>query len=312
MLITLDNPQRALRDETSFDDLPPPRNLELRFEEQSGILWKYIGAGATPYFSHELLDDIRQVQNRIRNRVDGNGRFGTGGAVKYVVFASRIPGVFSLGGDLRLFRTLIAARDRAGLMRYARKATDAVFYHASNFGNAMSFSLVQGVAMGGGFEAALAGNILVAEKGSRLGFPEVLFGLFPGMGAYTLLRRRIDAITAERIILSARNYPAEELHEMGIVDILCERGEGEAHIRSYVSRQASRPGSVAFRQAINRCQAINRDELYSISDSWVETALGLPDEYLRRIDRLVANQDRNFAHAVQEQEPEFIPVAKAG
>ena len=59
--------------------------------------------------------------------------------------------------------------------------------------------------MGGGFEAALAGNVLVAERGTRLGFPEVLFGLFPGMGAYTLLRRRVDAVTAEKIILNAKN-----------------------------------------------------------------------------------------------------------
>ncbi|MEX2482805.1 MAG: crotonase/enoyl-CoA hydratase family protein [Gammaproteobacteria bacterium] len=309
MLITIDNPQRLLRNEPSIDNQPPPHNLELHFEEHTGILWKYISAKATPHFSHELLDDIRLVQNRIRHRADDKNPAGASAAVKYVVFASRIPGVFSLGGDLRLFRKLIATRDRAGLSHYAKKATDAVFYHAANFGNTTSFSLVQGVAMGGGFEAALAGNILVAEKGTRLGFPEVLFGLFPGMGAYTLLRRRVDAMTAERIILSARNYPAEELHDMGIIDILCEPGEGEAQIRSYVSRQAGRPGSIAFRQAINRCRGVDRDELYSISDSWVETALALPEDCLRRIDRLVANQDRNFAQP--SAEPEYMPVAQA-
>lgn len=298
MLIKIENPQRLLRDDALVTDTGKTPNLDLHFEERSGILWKYISAAATPYFSHELLDDIRTVQNRVRNRESGSDRRSDDRPIRYVVFASHIPGVFSLGGDLRLFRTLIARRDRAGLFKYAKKATDAVFYHASNFGNAMSFSLVQGVAMGGGFEAALAGNILVAEKGSRLGFPEVLFGLFPGMGAYTLLRRRVDAMTAEKIILSARNYPAEELHEMGVVDVLCEAGEGAAYIRSYVSRQASRPGAAAFRQAINRCNAIDRDELYGISDTWVETALNLPAECLRRIDRLIANQERNFSPAL--------------
>ncbi|MEQ8664042.1 MAG: crotonase/enoyl-CoA hydratase family protein [Gammaproteobacteria bacterium] len=302
MLIKIDTPQHLLRNDDPFTDAASFPNLELRFERRSGILWKYIAPGATPHFSHDLLDDIRRVQNRIRAR-EWHAQ-GKESPVKYVVFASRIPGVYSLGGDLRLFRRLIAARDRAGIMLYARKATDAVYHHAANAGHTMSFSLVRGIAMGGGFEAALAGNVLVAEEGSRMGFPEVLFGLFPGMGAYTFLRRRVDATTAEKIILSARNYRAEELHEMGVVDVLCPPGEGETAIRSYVSRQASRPGAVAFRRAIGRCRAIDREELYSICDSWVETALELPADCLRRIDRLIANQDRNFTcpgatHAVQ-------------
>ena len=47
-----------------------------------------------------------------------------------------------------------------------------------------TISLVQGDALGGGFEAALCGDIIIAEKQARFGFPEVLFNLFPGMGAY--------------------------------------------------------------------------------------------------------------------------------
>ncbi|MEQ8231757.1 MAG: crotonase/enoyl-CoA hydratase family protein [Gammaproteobacteria bacterium] len=314
MLIKIDTPHKLLRHDDPFADAASFPNLELRFERHTGILWKYIAPQATPHFSHELLDDIRRVQDRIRSHEWGGQASDT--PVKYVVFASRIPGVYSLGGDLRLFRRLIAARNRAELMRYARKATDAVYHHASNTGHTMSFSLVRGVAMGGGFEAALAGNVLVAEEGSRMGFPEVLFGLFPGMGAYTFLRRRVDAMTAEKIILSARNYRAEELHEMGVVDVLCPAGEGEATIRSHVSRQASRPGAIAFRQAIGRCRAVDRDELYSICDAWVETALELPADCLRRIDRLIANQDRNFAapHVAVSAAPTAarVPLANAG
>jgi DSF synthase len=43
-------------------------------------------------------------------------------------------------------------------------------------------SLVQGRALGSGFECALASDVIVAETGARMGFPEVLFNLFPGMG----------------------------------------------------------------------------------------------------------------------------------
>ena len=45
--------------------------------------------------------------------------------------------------------------------------------------------------LGGGFEAALSSQVLIAERSARFGFPEIMFNLFPGMGAYSLISRRI-------------------------------------------------------------------------------------------------------------------------
>ena len=81
---------------------------------------------------------------------------------------------------------------------------------------------MQGDALGGGFECALASDLIVAEERAQLGFPEILFNLFPGMGAYSLLSRRVGMKGAEKMILSARLYTAEELHELGVVDLLVE------------------------------------------------------------------------------------------
>ena len=290
MLSALHSSLDAPADTRQILDCSRLRDVELRYDHAVGLLWKYIARTSTPYFSHAQLDDIRAVQNAVRDGLHLNLPNFDAVKLKYMVFGSKLPGIFSLGGDLKLFRDLIAKRDRHGLELYSRKATDAIFYHAANTADVMTFSLVQGSAMGGGFEAALAGNVVVAERGSRLGFPEVLFGLFPGMGAYTLLRRRVDCATAEKIILSAKNYPAEELAKLGIVDVLCEPGEGEHAVYSYISRQAHRPGVLAFRRALNRARVIDRKELYAIADEWVETALNLPHENLKRIDRLVAGQ----------------------
>ena len=290
MLSALHTPLDARSESTSHIDCSALHDLELRYDHAIGILWKYIAGHSTPYFSHTQLDDIRTVQNAVRDGLHFDLPHFDAAKLKYMVFGSKVPGIFSLGGDLKLFRDLIASRDRHGLELYSRKATDAIFHHAANTADVMTFSLVQGTAMGGGFEATLAGNVVIAERGSRLGFPEVLFGLFPGMGAYTLLRRRVDCATAEKIIVSAKNYTAEELAELGIVDVLCEAGEGEHAVYSYISRQAHRPGVLAFRRALNRARAIDRKELYAIADEWVETALNLPHEHLKRIDRLVAGQ----------------------
>ena len=270
------------------------KNLDIEFDPHRGILWKFIKSESAPYFSHEVLDDIRSVQSKVRQRISIQEERDVKHPIKYVVFGSHIPGVFNLGGDLGLFRRLISNRDRAGLTAYSKKATDSVFYHASNYGDAFTFSLVQGTAMGGGFEAALAGNVLVAEKGSKLGFPEVLFGLFPGMGAYTFLRRRVDARLAEEIILGAKNHTAEALYDMGIVDVLCDVGDGVNAIESYTSRLASRSGVSAFRRALNHTRALDRKELYGIADAWVDAAMNLKAEHLRRIDRLLSNQTKKL------------------
>ena len=71
-----------------------------------------------------------------------------------------------------------------------------------------------GDALGGGLELALSCQTVVAESGIGMGFPEVLFDLFPGMGAFTFLSRRVTSRQAERMMLDARVYPVEELLQM--------------------------------------------------------------------------------------------------
>lgn len=268
-------------------------NLDLRFDASGGVMWKFVSRNAAAHYSHEVLNDLRGVQNTLMEGQDFGFSGYLPGAVRFLVLGSRIPGVFSLGGDLALFRELIRRGDRYGLAAYAKKAIDAVYYHATGSGQSLTtISLVQGVALGGGFEAALAGHVIIAERGVRFGLPEVVFGLFPGMGAYTLLCRRVNPKQAERIILSGDTYSAEELHEMGIVDELAFPGEGVQAVMDYVSRQRMNPGQHAFRKALNRVHAIDHSELYGIADEWVEAALNLAPSYLRRIDRLLRSQDR--------------------
>ena len=81
-------------------------NLELRFDKSAGILQKFLAPDSTPYFSHEQLSDIRSVQGAISDgtRLDLPGYEADN--VKFVVFGLKIRKIFSLGGDLQLFRDL--------------------------------------------------------------------------------------------------------------------------------------------------------------------------------------------------------------
>ena len=102
--------------------------------------------------------------------------------------------------------------------------------------------------MGGGFETALSSDVVIAEKSARLGFPEILFNLFPGMGAYSLLERRVGMRVAEELILSGKMMPAYKLHEMGVVDVLAPNGQGESTVRKWIADNAK-----SLADSSNRC-----------------------------------------------------------
>ncbi|HSS66030.1 MAG TPA: enoyl-CoA hydratase-related protein, partial [Gammaproteobacteria bacterium] len=156
------------------------RLYETVFEEDCGVLWAYLKPTCPPKFTTELVSDLRNGQREVSARVQRELADGVTNRLRYQVFASRIPGVFSLGGDLALFRRCMATKDRATLRRYAMECLDIVFTNATNYELPITtISLVQGQAMGGGFEAALAANVVVAERQCKMALPEVLFNLFP-------------------------------------------------------------------------------------------------------------------------------------
>ena len=104
----------------------------------------------------------------------------------------------------------------------------------------MTIGLAQGDALGGGLESLLSFNVIIAERQARFGFPESHFGLFPGMGAYNLISRRVGSAIAEEMILSGRIYTAEEMKEMGLVRILAEPGQGLVAAQDYIRDHSRR------------------------------------------------------------------------
>ena len=135
--------------------------------------------------------------------------------------------------------------------------------------------------------------MIVAERNAKFGLPEILFNMFPGMGAYSLLSRRLGAARAEQIILSGRLYGAEELHEMGLVQVLAESGDGVAAVRSFIARGSRRHGgSCAVYQAGRQVNPLTLDELQRVTNLWVDAALQVSETDLRKMERLAAAQRR--------------------
>jgi DSF synthase len=267
------------------------------FEPATGTLWGYFNPKGTPCFSLGLLKDIRNHDSALA--VNG-GYVDVGGVpskVRYYVCGSRAPRVFNLGGDLALFVLLIKARDRDALAHYARLCIDNMYPRTQDYfcPTLTTVSLVQGDALGGGFECAMSSDVMVAEESAQLGLPEILFNLFPGMGAVSLLSRRIGARAAKELILSGQVLPAAKLHEMGIVDVLARDGQGEAAVSEWIAKNdRRRNGLQAVNRAFQQVSPVTREELDAVADTWVDAALRLEDRDLKMMSRIVRSQMRRM------------------
>ena len=269
-------------------------HYETRYDPEFGAFWVHQRADGPKNFTPELVAALRQGQVRVENRIREELECGRQDRLRYQIVGSRIPGVFSLGGDLALFRRLIRDQDGESLLRYACSCIDLVYTNAVNYKlPVVTISLVQGQALGGGFEAALAANVVVAERQCKLGLPEVMFNMFPGMGAYQLLSRRLTPARAEELILSGRTYSAAELHHMGLIDVLAEPGEGEIAVKRYIKKRHRMFHAVqGLRRAVQAAFPLDYGALIRVAEEWVRQALGLKQKDLELMDYLVRAQSR--------------------
>lgn len=267
--------------------------LLAHFDTQNNTFWSRWSPEPRPCFNPSLLSDIRTYYDFLAHSEGRIDCYGVDHPIEYVVLASAIPGVFNLGGDLGLFKQLIEARDRQGLLCYGRACIDVLYrnYLGHNL-PVTTISLVQGECLGGGFEAALSSDLIVAEKNARFGLPEILFNLFPGMGAYSFLERKIGQSKTEALLTSGKIYSAEEMFAHGVVDIVAEDGQGEAEVEALIKRrQRSRNGLSALAAVRRRVHRIEFSELLDIVQIWVDSALRLNPRDLKLMNRLVSRQN---------------------
>ncbi len=267
---------------------PSYSQLTLHYDHMYRCIWYYMNPKPRPCFTTVLLEEICSFQDQIGFLCNQSNVL----PIQYLVLASAVPDVFNLGGDLNLFKHLITSRDRESLLRYAKSCIDVLYTNMVSLDqNLTTISLVQGHALGGGFEAAISGNVLIAEQSARFGFPEIRFNLFPGMGAYSVLSRKIGGARAEQIILSGKIYTPDELYKIGIVDMVVEDGQGEFAVNQYIEREKkSRNGFQALQKAKRFSDPVTYRELFSIIDVWVDAALRLTDRDLRMIGRIASRQ----------------------
>lgn len=189
--------------------------------------------------------------------------------VSAVVVTSTAERAFCVGADLKE-RNSFSDDD----LRRQRPRTRAAYTGVLDL-PMPAIAAVHGFALGGGFELALACDLIVADETAVLGLPEVSVGVIPGGGGTQLLPRRVGAARAAELIFTARRLPAAEAAALGLVDRLVPPGgDREAALDLAAAIAANSPvGLRAAKRALRLGQGLDLRAGLEVEDAaWRTTA----------------------------------------
>ena len=271
--------------------------LATRLDSSLDTLWVSLQAapGRPLNFSPELLSGFERLLDQIEDNGwhwrEGSGEGRLSYRLRYLVLTSNHPRYFALGGDLAYMQSCIESGNARALRAYSMRCLDLIRRIFAAAHEVTTVSLVQGRALGGGFETALSASHLIAERGAQFGFPEIAFGTFPCTGGMTLLANRIGLRRAAAFMRNARIHSATDLHALGLVDELCEPGEGPAAVQRFIAEHRHRYNArMAMQRAEARMGAFDLVEMRTVVEDWVATAMALSAEERRVLDTLVRMQ----------------------
>jgi len=178
---------------------------------------------------------------------------------------------FSAGADLReLYRAAepLAERERLAGVRQFLERIHAVL-NAIDSAPFVTIAAVHGVCFGGGFELALACDMLIADKMARFAFPELRLGLIPGFGGIPRLKRDLGNAFVRDLLLTGRSVNAARAHAIGLVAQLAAEGEALKIARS-TAAQIAKFDAVTRAAAKKFIKPIPHDELRREIDLFCE------------------------------------------
>jgi enoyl-CoA hydratase/carnithine racemase len=144
---------------------------------------------------------------------------------RVLVVVSDLDGFFAAGADIKLMGSFANSADAEEFAAYGERLRGPLSRLAESA--KPSIAAVEGLALGGGLELAMACTLRVGSRAARLGLPESKLGLIPGAGGTQRLPRLVGRGRALDIMLTAREVPAEEAYQIGLLDRLVEPGEAE-------------------------------------------------------------------------------------
>jgi len=248
-------------------------HLALDLDDDTGVATIALDSPPANALSDALLDELRECLERV-----------AGGDARALVIRSSVPRFFVAGADLRLLDGV----DRDGFAAYLgrlRGTLEAIVVLPQ-----VTVAAIDGMALGGGLELALACDLRVAAPGAALGVPEVRLGLLPGAGGTQRLPRLIGRSAALDLLLTGRSATGEEALGLGLVDRVAADPVAVAAVLAAEIARYPR----ATTAAIRRCVAASGDP---------DPAVGSATELAEILELFDGAEGREGVHAFLERRP---------
>ena len=150
----------------------------------------------------ETLDELKHVGNALNDNKD----------VRIVIVTGEGEKAFIAGADILEMKDMNALEG----MTFSQRGHEA-FSTFENMDKPV-IAAVNGFALGGGFEVALACDIIYASDKAKVGFPEITLGIFPGFGGTQRTAKLIGLAKTKELIFSGKTITAQEAYEMGLIN----------------------------------------------------------------------------------------------
>ncbi len=147
---------------------------------------------------------------------------------------------FCAGADLRELYQRSRSMEKQEAAKGVRQFLERI-HHVLNVIDAApvtTIAAVQGVVFGGGFELALASDLIIADKTARFAFPELRLGLIPGFGGIPRLKRDIGNAVVRDLLLTGRSFNTTKAQQIGLVSQVVAEGEAVRAARATAAQLA--------------------------------------------------------------------------
>lgn len=225
--------------------------------------------------SPQVIADLREVFGLLR---DGLGRADGGNApdwsVRGVVLTGSGPKAFVAGADISVMRTQTPEQARS----YTAEAQELTSWIETLAVPVVA--AVNGFALGGGCEIAMACDYIFASENASFGQPEVALGLIPGFGGCVRLQQYVGIAAARELILTGRRIDAREAERLGLVLRVLPDTEAllEAAVESLRLASQQAPTAVAAaKRTVRAAQALPTDEGLAVERDAFVARFGTPD-----------------------------------
>src|SRR5712671_2360512 len=190
----------------------------LRWDWRDGVVELTLDHGPANEIGTETLADLEKFAAALPELANETAAC--------IISSARKEG-FSAGADLReLYRAAepLSQQERLAGVRQFLERIHAVL-NAMDAAPFVTIAAVHGICFGGGFELALACDIIVADKMARFAFPELRLGLIPGFGGIPRLKRDLGNAFVRDLLLTGRSVNATRAQSVGLVAQLAAEGE---------------------------------------------------------------------------------------